>query len=195
MAFTTGDETPTKCRLRGSKSHSSEHDVALESAYLKQCTGQRTRPEVAKVFQMEYHIVILVKGAATNDKFCLIHGELSVPLLTLDHVNAKTVHHAMERGTYIPGFLELCTHFDMTVRACTTDGAGYMKKYKRAFTTLHPNATKFELDCDIHTWNNCLGSAIKVLDYDVSGCHANQNMISSILNESLHSKQSRQCVY
>ena len=172
MAYVMGDETPTKCRLKDPVAKSSESCsvlAALEEAYLSKCSNKSGRPEVAKVFQVEYHVVFVVIGSVTSHNFAMIHGEIAVPLFSMDKVNAKTVHEAIERGTVIKGFMELAMKFKMFVRACTTDGAAYNKKYKRAFSQLFPQTTKFEHDCDIHTWNNTLGFAMKVLDHDVSG--------------------------
>jgi hypothetical protein len=164
MAYIIGDETPTKCKLAKPK-HEHESDIVKE--YMQACKTHSSKPEVAKVFQTEYHIVLIVHGPLTGGKHIMLHGELCVPLLTMDHVTAATVHETIMRGTFIPGFIELAPYFLLFLRACTTDGAAYCEKI--GFKQLFPEACKFTNECDIHTWNNVLGSSLKTLDADVSG--------------------------
>ena len=173
MSYVIFDETPSKCRLQTpDTSHKGDTERRpLEDKYRQQIGNKYRRPEVAKIFQMEYHIAILVHGRAVGGKYVLLHGELVVPLQHMDRTIAETVHEAIKKGTYVPGWCSLAAWFKLFVNASTADGAGYNRRYKAAIPRLHPEVLKFENECDIHMCNCILGRALGILDHDVSGAY------------------------
>jgi hypothetical protein len=122
--------------------------------------------------QFEFHMAFLIVGPLTSGRITLLKGEVACPLLTMDRVTGETAARAAEQASQIVGFVDLACKFDLCVRGLTTDGAGYMRRWKKAFQGLYPTAVKFETECDVHFSNNIVGSALHILDSDVSGCHS-----------------------
>ncbi len=168
ISYVIADETPTKCRVRPRVS------AAPPQKRNRNLGDNKPKKSTAKVLQIEYHIALLVRGSITQDSIVMIQGELPCPLMSLDHVTAQSLAEAIERATFVEGLKELAPFFDLFVRAATLDGAGYNRKYKRAFDKLFPEASKWEGECDIHTWNNVLGGSLRILDADVSGSSSKQ---------------------
>jgi hypothetical protein len=172
MQYVLGDETPTACKVRDPRSAKGSGREAIYAGLLDAAGPKRKRPDVAKVFQLACHVVFVVKGSATGNQWVMIHGEMAVPLATMDRVTAESVHAVVEGRLHIPGFNLLAEFFPLFLKGVTTDAAGYNKRYRKAFDRLYPECLKWENDCDIHTWNNALGASLSTLDTDISGCIA-----------------------
>ena len=169
MTYILADETQTKCRLEPLDSVRKLRRRGNVLAVMQRLIPQNRKPQVAKCLQLEYHIVLVVRGASTGGDWVTLHGELPIPLVSVDRCTSETMHTSIQHGTFLPGWAALAPHFPMFLRAMTTDGASYFRKYKAAHTRLHPESTPLDSERDVHNWNTTLGKSIKVLEQDLSG--------------------------
>ena len=95
MSYVLGDETPTKLKVQTRAEKKELRHPALSTQaelYRKITAGRMDEPEFAKVFQMEYHIVLAIRGTGPDNEWVCLHAELPTPLVSMDRVTAETIH-------------------------------------------------------------------------------------------------------